>query len=97
MVLYFSMVCDFSARRAEKSHTSIGLSLTTLSPATAWYFVFMLCRFLPPSGAKNDTQVVQSDRRAKVLKKIGTHHAAVRPERSRRAGKSPMQSRIAVL
>ena len=45
----------------------LGLSLTALLPAAAWYFVVIVCHFLPRAGAKNDTQGVKSDRQAKVL------------------------------
>jgi hypothetical protein len=30
----------------------LGLSLTALLPAAAWYFVFIECHFLPPQGQK---------------------------------------------
>jgi hypothetical protein len=30
----------------------LGLSLTALLPAAAWYFVFIVCHFLPLRGQK---------------------------------------------
>jgi len=30
----------------------LGLSLTALLPAAAWYFVFIVCYFCPPRGKK---------------------------------------------
>jgi hypothetical protein len=44
----------------------LGLSLTALSPAAAWYFIVIVCLFLP-RRAKKDTQGIENDRQAKVL------------------------------
>jgi hypothetical protein len=30
----------------------LGLSLTTLLPAAAWFFIFIVCRFFAPQGEK---------------------------------------------
>jgi hypothetical protein len=45
----------------------LGLSLTVLLPAAAWYFVFIVGHFLPRPGQKNDPQGVEPDRQVKVL------------------------------
>ena len=45
----------------------LGLSLTALLPAAAWYFCLYCVSFFAPAGAKNDTQGDESDRQAKVL------------------------------
>jgi hypothetical protein len=45
--------------------TIIGLSLTALSPAAAWYFIIM-CVFFALRG-KKDTQGAENDQQAKVL------------------------------
>jgi hypothetical protein len=44
----------------------LGLSLTALSPAAAWYFIVIVCLFLP-CEAKKDTQGIENDRQAKVV------------------------------
>jgi len=44
----------------------LGLSLTALSPAAAWYFLFDCVSFFRPAGRKNDTQGTEHDRQAKV-------------------------------
>jgi hypothetical protein len=36
----------------------LGLSLTALEPAAAWYFIFFVCRFFA-SRVKNDTQAIK--------------------------------------
>jgi hypothetical protein len=49
----------------------IGLSLTVLLPAAAWYFFFIVCRFLPSRGQKtrvpSGRQEAEHNRQAKVL------------------------------
>jgi hypothetical protein len=49
-----------------QNKTMRGLSLRTLSPAAAWYFIVCVS-FFRPVGRKNDTQRIEQDQRAKDL------------------------------
>jgi len=41
-----------SAALQDNNFAFLGLSLTALLPAAAWYFVFIVGHFLPPQGQK---------------------------------------------